>query len=111
LQCRELLLRTGLKVKRQSFASVATRFAKVSPEAVHVVSERVSRGDYQTANSAEEHQVLKLMSEVRAVSSHVTGSASSKTVMRNEIRGLMIDQGLPSFYITINPADTFNPLI
>ena len=31
--------------------------------------------------------------------------------MRNDICGLMMDQGLPSFYITINPADVFNPLV
>ena len=31
--------------------------------------------------------------------------------MRNEICGLMIDHGMPSFYITINLADLFNPLV
>jgi len=31
--------------------------------------------------------------------------------MRNEIRGLMIDKGLPSFFITINPADVYNPVV
>src|ERR1700721_2865573 len=31
--------------------------------------------------------------------------------MRNEIRGLMMKQGLPSFYVTINPADVYNPLV
>lgn len=31
--------------------------------------------------------------------------------MRNEIRGLMVEKGLPSFYITINPADVYNPIV
>ncbi|KAF7372226.1 ATP-dependent DNA helicase [Mycena venus] len=31
--------------------------------------------------------------------------------MRNQIRGLMIEKGLPSFYLTINPADVYNPLV
>jgi hypothetical protein len=31
--------------------------------------------------------------------------------MRNEIHGFMIEKGLPSFYITINPADVFNPIV
>lgn len=31
--------------------------------------------------------------------------------MRNEIRALIMDKGLPSFYITINPADIYNPLV
>ena len=51
------------------------------------------------------------MSEVNVVTSHVPGSSASRIAMRNEICGLMMDQGLPSFYITINPADVFNPLV
>jgi hypothetical protein len=31
--------------------------------------------------------------------------------MRNEIRALILDKGLPTFYITINPADVYNPLV
>jgi hypothetical protein len=31
--------------------------------------------------------------------------------MRNEIRALIMEKGLPSFFITINPADIYNPLV
>lgn len=31
--------------------------------------------------------------------------------MHNEIRSLIIDQGVPHFYVTINPADVYNPLV
>lgn len=31
--------------------------------------------------------------------------------MRNQIRGLMIEKGLPSFYITINLADVHNLIV
>lgn len=31
--------------------------------------------------------------------------------MCNQICGLMVDQGLPNFYITINPADVYNPVV
>ncbi len=106
-----MLLHTGLKVKRKAFPFVASKFADITPEAVHVVTERISRGDYQTPYSAEEKQVMRLMNEVRAVTSHVAASTSSKLEMRNEIRGLMFDKGMPSFYVTINPADVYNPLV
>lgn len=52
---------------------------------MHVVSEQISQGDYKTANSSEEREVLKLMSEVKAVSSHAAGSGSLKVVMHNEM--------------------------
>ncbi|KAK0446936.1 uncharacterized protein EV420DRAFT_1219922, partial [Desarmillaria tabescens] len=106
-----MLLRTSLKVKRKSFMSVARSFATVSPEALHIVSECISRGDYTTANNPEEKEVLTLMKEVKAVTATVPASGASHTVMRNEIRGLMIDQGSPSFYVTINPTDIYNPVV
>jgi len=111
LQRRESLLHTSLKVKKSNFASIAANFASVSPQAVHVVSERVASGDFITANTEDERQVLNLMKQVKLISSHVPGSSASRIAMRNEIRGLMMEKGLPSFYITINPADVFNPLV
>jgi hypothetical protein len=111
LQRRTLLQHTSYKVKRENFDAVAAQFATVSASAIHTVSERISKGDFQTSNSEEESRVLALMKQVNLISSHVQGSPQSKLVMRNEIRGLMIDKGLPSFYITINPADVYNPLV
>ncbi len=111
LQRRSMLLHTSLKVKKASFPSIAKSFARVSADAIHIVAERVSRGDFTTCGSEEEKRALTLMKEVRAVTSNVSGSSSSCTTMRNEIRGLMMDQGLPSFYITINPADVYSPVV
>ncbi|KAK0493773.1 hypothetical protein EDD18DRAFT_1310536 [Armillaria luteobubalina] len=111
LQRRSMLLHTSLKVKRSNFAHIATKFAKVTPEAIHAVAEWVGNGDFITADNEDERQALELMCGVRAVTAHVAGSGSSHSVMRNEIRGLTIDKGLPSFYITINPADVYNPII
>ena len=39
LQWRAILLHTSLKVKRSNFNAIADRFATVSPESVHIVSE------------------------------------------------------------------------
>jgi hypothetical protein len=111
LQRREILLHTSLKVKRKKFTSVAHSLASVSAESVHIVSERVGRGDWKTYHSQEEKQVLNLMKEVNVLTSHVPGSAAARVAMRNEIRALMMEKGLPSFYVTINPADIYNPLV
>ncbi|RDB20445.1 hypothetical protein Hypma_012444 [Hypsizygus marmoreus] len=111
LQRRAVLLHTSIRVKRARFNSVANSLASVSAEAIHIVAERVSRGDLKTANSDEERQVLRLMQEVRVVNSHVPGSSSARTAMRNEIRALTMSKGSPSFYLTVNPADVYNPIV
>lgn len=111
LQRRSLLLHTSIKVKRSNFSSVADMFANVSCDAVHRVVERVQRGDSVSAHDNDERKVLNLMKQVNVVTSHVPGSSASKEIMRNEMRGLMMHLGLPSFFVTINPADIYNPLV
>jgi hypothetical protein len=51
------------------------------------------------------------MKEVHIITSTVPGSSSSKVKMRNEIHGMMMELGLPSFFITVNPADIYNPVV
>jgi hypothetical protein len=45
---------------------------------------------------------------VNGVAASVPGSSAARVAMRNEIKGPMIEKGLPSFYLTLNPADVFN---
>ncbi len=111
IQRRKLLLQTSFRVKRKDFPEAANRFATVSAAAVAVVADRVSNGDFLTANSPEEHRVLTLMKEVNAVASAIPGSSMACLAKRNEVKALMMDKGLASFYITINPADIYNPVV
>jgi len=71
----------------------------------------VAHGDAKSFRNEDEHKVLQLLKEVNVVVSNVAGSSASRIVMCNEIRAMIIDKGLPSFYITINPADVFNPVV
>ena len=59
LQRRAVLLHTSLKVRKANFNIVASDFASVSLETVHIVTERISRGDLITANTAEERKVFE----------------------------------------------------
>jgi len=54
---------------------------------------------------------LRLMKEVNIINSHVPRSSATQLNMRNEICALILDKGLPTFYITINPVDVYNPLV
>ena len=111
IQRRKMLLHTSLKVKRSNFESWAERFKNVSPDAIERVISRSSNGGYATAHDDDERKVLDLMREVNTVTSHVPGSSASRVAMRNEIRALTMKNGLPSFFITINPADIYNPIV
>jgi hypothetical protein len=111
LQRRALLLGSCLKVKKASFSRFARSFSSVSSEAVGSVLEKIERGDGATAHTAEERKALRLMKEVNLITTKVPGSSAARVAMRNEIRALMMTHGMPSFYVTINPADTHNPVV
>jgi hypothetical protein len=106
-----MLLHTSLKVKRASFENVAAQFATVSPEVVKNISERVTNGETPMSKNPEERKVLDLLRQLNGVAASVPGSSAARVAMQNEIRGLMIEKGLPSFYLTINPTDVFNPVV
>jgi hypothetical protein len=111
LQRRKLLLHTSLRVSRSNFDSWAQRFTCVSIEAINSLAERTSNGSPPSPVTDDERLVVELMKEVKAISSNVPGSPDSRLTMRNEIRANILSLGVPSFYITVNPADVYNPIV
>jgi len=111
LQRRALLLGCSLKVKRATFGQFARSFSSVSSEAVASVLERIESGGKVAAETEEERKVLRLMKEVNLITTKVPGSSAARVAMRNEIRALTMSHGMPSFYVTINPADGHNPIV
>lgn len=111
LQWRALLLGSSLKVKKASFSQFAEDFSTVSSEAVGQILGRIEKGGSVAAHTDEERRVLQLMKEVNLVAAKVPGSSAAHVAMRNEIRALMMTHGMPSFYLTINPADMHNPIV
>ena len=111
LQRRTALLHTSLKVKCQSFGQTAEDFSRITSGTIHTVTEWVASGNHSMTFTMEEMRVKRLLESVNSIARHVDGSAASCTMMRNEIRGLMIDCGCPSFYVTVNPVDVYNPVV
>ena len=110
-QRRKLLLHTSLRVNRNNFDSWAQRFVNVSTVAINSPTSRASTGIQPIPASDEERLVCELMKEVKIISSNVPGSPESRLTMRNEIRANILSLGVPSFFITVNPADVYSPIV
>lgn len=50
-------------------------------------------------------RINTLVKQIRAVGGNVMGSAYSRSALRTQIHALIFNQGLPSIFMTINPAD------
>lgn len=111
IQRRQALRQTKLKVDAPYFGSIAKDLAEVSSETVQRVAEKVASGLQLSRTDREEVLVQKLMREVKMITKNVYGSAQSRMAMRSELKALMMTTGMPSFFVTVNPADVYNPLV
>jgi len=111
IQRRKLLLHTSLRVNRKNFSDWAQKFVNVSVDTMQELAERSSNGSQPTATTDDEQQALDLLKEVKLISGNIPGSAASRLIMRNEIRANILSLGVPSFYLTVNPADVYNPIV
>ncbi|KAI0735787.1 hypothetical protein C8Q76DRAFT_610842 [Earliella scabrosa] len=114
IQQRAVLLHGDLydlKVRKAAFASFAADYASISPKAVARVCVRFVLNKQLRAEDGEEQKVVKLMDEIQMVTRQVPRSTGSRLAMRKEICALMNMEGMSSFFLTINPADIYNPLV
>lgn len=56
-------------------------------------------------------EAISLVNRLQSVAKHLRGTSGYKQARRHELRGLIRKFGTPALFITINPADVFNPLM
>ena len=54
--------------------------------------------------------VGKLLQHIKTIGGRVMGSAYARTALRTKIHALIYNQGLPSIFLTLNPADIHSPI-
>lgn len=111
LQRREVNKSARFKINKKHVDSFAKDINAISPATIAAMVKRAEDGGYIQATTPEEKVVMSLMDKVKKINCTVDGTAASKVAMRNKIRAMMMQLGMPSFYITINPADVYSPIL
>ena len=111
LQRRTILLHTHLRTKRSGFERTAEMYDRITSESIIHVTEHIAKGEVDCSNNEDDNHVHRLMQDVHLINANVAGSSSSRLQMRNEIRALMTVIGVPAFFVTINPADVYCPIL
>jgi hypothetical protein len=63
----------------------------------------------KTYSSESNSALNKLLHHIKTIGGRVMGSAYSRTALRTRIHALIFNQGLPSIFLTLNPADIHSP--
>ena len=107
LQRRDACFHAQLVATKPYFRSSAHDIQSLNSNDIEAALENISRRTYDMgANST----LSKLLNHIKTIGGRVMGSAYSRTALRTRIHALIYNQGLPSIFLTLNPADIHSPV-
>ncbi|CAF4095943.1 unnamed protein product [Rotaria magnacalcarata] len=102
MQRRQACWNASLMASRPYFQDTATDLQTLTSKEIEAA---LISATSQTFSLITNPRVNMLMKRIRMVGGNVMGSAYSRASLRNQIHALIFNQGLPSIFMTINPAD------
>jgi len=107
LQRRDACFHAQLIATKPYFQASANEIQSINSKDIEMALDNNSKRIYNTeSNSA----LNKLLQHIKTVGGRVMGSAYSRTALRTRIHALIFNQGLPSIFLTLNPADIHSPV-
>lgn len=107
LQRRDACFHAQLIATKPYFQASAEEIQSLNSTDIEVALNNVSKNVYSSKSNATFH---KLLNHIKTVGGRVMGSAYSRTALRTRIHALIFNQGLPSIFLTLNPADVHSPV-
>jgi hypothetical protein len=107
LQRRTACFQAKLMTTRPYFQKSAELLESLNSKDIQSALVNISKGMY---SKVADQRVNALMKHIRVISGHVMGSAHSRSALRTKIHALCFNLGLPSLFVTINPADIHSPV-
>ena len=105
IQKRDVSYHTSLHVKRPQFNTTASCINSFTSESMDELLKCV-----QNKTPITDPNLRTLMDSLSSTGKHINGSPYQKSTKRNEIIGLMIQEGCPFLWITLSPAVTHSPI-
>jgi hypothetical protein len=106
LQLRSSSLGNALFVKRRNWRSAEDDVASLTIDQLEGAAKAVADGAV-----IDDPIIQRLQRNIVTIGMQVPQSFSQKLKRRSEIKGLIVRDGMPAFWITINPSDLRNPVV
>jgi hypothetical protein len=107
LQRRDACFHAQLIATKPYFQASADEIQSLNSKDIEIALDNSSKRTY---NSESNGAVSKLLRHIKTIGGRVMGSAYSRTALRTRIHALIFNQGLPSIFLTLNPADIHSPV-
>jgi hypothetical protein len=106
IQLRNSCLGHSLLIKRSQWTSVTGDLNGLDADRLRKAAEELASNQVPA-----DPTIRRLLKNITAIGVQVPGSYFQKLQMRAELRGLLVREGMPAFWLTINPSDLQNPLV
>jgi hypothetical protein len=106
MQLQNSSLSNSLLIKRSQWSSVTHDIRSLTTAQFQDAAKELAAGQ-----PTKDPVVRRLLRNITAIGIQVPGLFFQKLWLRGEIRGLLIREGMPAFWLTINPSDLQNPLV
>lgn len=107
LQRRTACLHAQLMTTKPYFQQSAQIIESLTSEDIATALVNISKPN---CSKLPDERINILMKHIKVVGGHVMGSAHSRSTLRTKIHSLCFNIGLPSLFLTINPADIHSPV-
>ena len=102
IQRQQACWNASLIASRPYFRDVAVDLQALTSKEIEAALINISKKKLTPVNNP---RISSLLKQIKTVGGNVMGSAYSRTTLRTKIHSLIFNQGLPSIFMTINPAD------
>ena len=108
LQRRQACFQAQLIATRPYFQTSASEIQSVNSKDIEMA---LKLNSTNTPLAESNRGLNKLLQHIKTIGGRVMGSAYSRTALRTRLHGLIYNQGLPSIFLTTNPADIHSPIV
>ncbi|CAF1523172.1 unnamed protein product, partial [Rotaria sordida] len=107
LQRRDACFHAQLIATKSYFRVSADEIQSLKSKDIEMALDNISKKTYSSESSSA---LNKLSHHIKTIGGRVMDSAYSHTALCTRIHALIYDQGLPSIFLTLNPADIHSPV-
>lgn len=107
LQRRDACFHAKLMATKPYFRSSAHEIQSLNSNDIETALNNISK---RTHNMESNSALNKLLNYIKTIGGRVMGSAYARTALRTKIHALIYYLGLPSIFLTLNPADIHSPI-
>ncbi|KAJ7326465.1 hypothetical protein DFH08DRAFT_630583, partial [Mycena albidolilacea] len=110
LQRRKAAFGVRLSVKRSWFPRVHELFHQIDGETITTYQTKLKKNPFAKAETPGEKAAAELLRYVDYISDQIPGSIGEVKSRRQEMFSISNSEGIPHLFVTINTADSKNPI-